>query len=135
MNHTITRHQGTVTITLPIRTVSEANAHEFWRVRQKRAKQQRGITALMCRGLLRNLRNDEFEPLPLLDVRMIRIAPRELDSDNLPSSMKHCRDGVADALGIDDRDRRIEWTYAQERGGKGEYAVRIEVRQRAEVAA
>lgn len=135
MSTLVQRHQGTVTITLPIRTVSEANAHEFWRVRQKRAKQQRGITALMCRGLLRNLRADEFDALPALDVRMIRIASRELDSDNLPSSMKHCRDGVADAFGIDDRDPRVTWHYAQERGAPKEYAVRIEVRQRGEVAA
>ena len=27
--------------------------------------------------------------------------------------MKRCRDGIADALGIDDRDERVVWVVAQ----------------------
>jgi hypothetical protein len=36
-----------LTATIPVRTVSEANAHEHWRKRAKRAKEQRS-TALLC---------------------------------------------------------------------------------------
>lgn len=134
MNTIVQRHQGTVTITLPIRTVSEANAHEFWRTRQRRAKSQRIAAEMTCTVPLGRFHADLDGSIRPLSIHMTRIAPSAgLDSDNLPSSMKHCRDGVADALGIDDRDKRVTWTYAQERGGKGEYAVRIEVRQRAEV--
>lgn len=61
-----------ISVTIPLRTVSEANRHEHWRARQKRA-------------------------------------------------------GVADALGIDDRDPRVTWRYAQEKA-KG-YAVRVEIRR------
>ena len=35
-----------ISITLPLQTVSEANVHQHWRQRQKRAKFQRGISAL-----------------------------------------------------------------------------------------
>ncbi len=47
-------------------------------------------------------------------VRLTRIAPRELDSDNLPMSMKALRDGTADAFGCDDSKRSgIEWMYVE----------------------
>jgi hypothetical protein len=58
------------------------------------------------------------------DVTITRIAPRELDSDNLASCAKGIRDGVADALRVDDGDERIRWTYKQERGKP---AVRVDI--------
>lgn len=61
-------------------------------------------------------------------VTITRLSARELDSDNLESSQKAVRDGVADALGIDDRDPRVTWLYAQEKA-KG-YAVRITITRR-----
>jgi len=60
-------------------------------------------------------------------ITLTRIAPRALDSDNLASGLKAVRDGVADALGVDDGTSRIEWRYAQERGKPGEYAVRVAI--------
>lgn len=60
-------------------------------------------------------------------ITLTRIAPRALDTDNLASGLKAIRDGVADALGVDDGSSRIQWRYAQERGKPGEYAVRVEI--------
>ena len=37
------------------------------------------------------------------------------------------RDGVADALGIDDGDERLTWHYAQDKAPRGHYAVRVEI--------
>lgn len=116
-------------ITLPIRLVSEANAHEHYRRRQKRAQLQGNATALACRAGLRNA----LASAPL-HVAIVRIAPRELDSDNLQGSGKHVRDAVASVLGIDDRDKRVTWVVRQERGKAKEYAVRIEVAKLREVA-
>lgn len=49
-----------------------------------------------------------------------------LDKDeNLRMAFKHVKDQVADWLGLNDRDDRIEWRYAQEKAPKGR--VRIEV--------
>ena len=48
-------------------------------------------------------------------------------SDNLAAALKHVRDGVADALGMDDGDPRLVWLYGQRRGRPGEYAVLVEI--------
>lgn len=58
-------------------------------------------------------------------VRIVRIGPRKLDSDNCAGACKHVRDGIADAIGIDDGDPRYTWIYDQEKGR--EYSVRITV--------
>jgi hypothetical protein len=105
---------------LALRTVSEANRHEHWRVRQKRAKAHRHAAwAAMSLAPKVTLERP-------LRVTLTRVGPRDLDSDNLPVSMKHVRDGIADALGIDDRDPRVSWHYAQARGPSPKhYAVRV----------
>lgn len=109
-------------VTIPIRTVSEANSHQHWRKRQRRAKEHRSAAHLCMRATF-----GKALPLPLV-ITLTRVAPsRGLDSDNLPVSMKHVRDGIADWLGIDDRDPRVTWLYEQRRGGPREYAVHVEV--------
>lgn len=116
-----------ITVTIPLKTVSEANRHEHWRARQKRAKGQRECArayTLVHIGHLGTI----FRHVPPLIVTITRLSARELDSDNLASSQKAVRDGVADALGIDDRDPRVTWIYAQEKA-KG-YAVRITISRR-----
>lgn len=48
-------------------------------------------------------------------VRFTRFAPQFLDADdNLRAAFKAIKDGVTDALGIDDsnRETRVEWVYA-----------------------
>jgi hypothetical protein len=42
-----------------------------------------------------------------------------MDGDNSIGSLKAVRDGVADALGIDDGDPRLTWEYRQETGPFG----------------
>lgn len=116
-------HVAGLTLTLPIRTVSEANSHEHWRFRQRRAKAQRAHAGMAMFGLPQSQR---IGLLPCT-VKLTRISSGMLDSDNLPPSMKHVRDGIADAFGINDRDPRIEWKYDQERGKRGQFAVRVEI--------
>lgn len=66
-------------------------------------------------------------PVPPLTITITRIGPRELDGDNLAGSAKHCRDGVSDWLGVNDRDKRLQWEYRQESQGAKVYAVKIRV--------
>lgn len=108
--------------TIPVRTVSEMNAHTHWRIRSKRAKHQRGMAALV----MRQQGPSPFIGEPLI-VRLTRIAPRTLDSDNLSGSLKHIRDGIADWLGIDDRSPLVTWEYAQRKGAPKSYAVGVTV--------
>lgn len=62
-----------------------------------------------------------------LVVRIVRIAPRELDShDNLGMSLKAITDGVARSLGVDDRDPRVHFVPDAERGAPKTWGVRIE---------
>jgi hypothetical protein len=46
-------------------------------------------------------------------VTFTRISPGYLDDDNLRGAFKAYRDGVADWLGVDDRDARVSWDYLQ----------------------
>lgn len=122
-----------VTFVLDIKTVSEANKHEHWRARQRRAKGQRFAAASRLMLSLGNMnplcRGSYFghHPEGRVEVSIKRIAPRELDGDNLQTSQKHVRDGLADALGVNDRDKRITWVYGQGKGAPKAYGVLVNV--------
>lgn len=110
-------------VEIPIRLVSEANRREHWAAKAKRVKHQRTMVGLVMAAHLAASRI-----VPPCVVTLTRIAPRQLDSDNAVSSLKATRDGLSDALGIDDRDARVAWLYGQRRGKARQYAVVIEVR-------
>lgn len=112
---------------LPLKTVSEANraSHEHWSKRHKRAREQRAVSRLFFANKVASYRSHLAGGGGVL-VSMIRIAPSSgLDDDNLRSSLKAVRDGIADALGSDDRNPKILWEYSQTRG---EYGVDIDMR-------
>lgn len=112
-------------VTLPVIIESEANNREHWAAKSKRVKQHRKEalsipTALLCD--------------PPCVVTLVRIAPRVLDGDNLQSGFKALRDGIADRLGIDDKDPRVEWRYRHERGAPHQYGARVTIEPACEVA-
>ena len=115
-----TDHGFDIVAVIPLRLVSEANAHTHWRQRSTRAKEHRTTVAAY-------LRRHAFVAVGPLEVVLTRLAPGTLDSDNLAGSAKHCRDGVADWLGIDDGDARVEWRVTQE--PSPHYGVRIVIRE------
>lgn len=108
-----------IEITVPgLHLVSEANAHEVHWHRAKRAKQQHGVVGLVLRA---------HRPVAApCEVRITRLAPGTLDTDNLQGSAKHVRDAVALWLGVDDKDPRVTWHVGQER--TKHYGARIAVR-------
>lgn len=91
-----------ITLTLPIRTVSEANRSEPWQKRHKRHKTQKKIIF--------------FELLPykyLISIpcrlTFVRLAPKELDAhDNLPMSMKYICDQVCAEISGDYRPGKAD---------------------------
>lgn len=108
---------------VPVKTVSEANSHEHWRQRQKRAKEQRLAAAF---GGASRCHPSELPPFPLV-VTLTRVSPRELDDDNLQGATKHFRDGIADWLGVDDRKRDVvRYEYGQRKGAP--VGVEVEIR-------
>lgn len=110
-------------IDLPIRTWSEPNVRAHWAKRARRAREQRKV----ARTCVRVACASRGIPSPPLTITLMRLASRRLDSDNLAAALKAVRDGVADALEIDDGDERLTWRYAQEKLPRGRYAVRVEI--------
>lgn len=101
-----------------VRLPSAANLREHWAVRAKHAKAHRLLGRSMAVS---------NAWLPCV-VTLTRVAPRKLDGDNLQRAFKSIRDGIADKLGVDDRDARIEWRYAQASDARPKhYAILVEV--------
>jgi hypothetical protein len=113
--------EGVITFSIPVHTVSEANAREHWGKKARRTKQNRSLARLMATSA-------SIPKGKAYEITMVRIGKRILDTDNLAGSMKACRDGIADALGIDDGDRRILWVYGQAIGKVYEVKVQVNVR-------
>lgn len=116
---------GTITLHLPLETVSEANNTEHWTKKHKRHRTQQRILAL----LLKPLRSHVNLPAR---ITLTRLAPRKLDKwDNLPMSMKYILDATCAILtgdfrpGRADDDERITVAYDQK--SSSEYGVIIEI--------
>lgn len=103
-------------IELPVRIESVANKREHWARKAERTRQHRFAAIAV-----------PPHPVPCV-VTLIRVAPRALDDDNLRSAFKALRDGIADRLGVNDRDPRVRWEYDQVRGKAKEYAARVVIR-------
>jgi hypothetical protein len=115
-----------ITFEAPLRTKSPNGQHGHWSARARRVALERKLIAFAfprgSQGLL-----NRFPSLSVV-VTLTRIAPsRGLDDDNLSMAGKGCRDEVAKQLGLDDRDPRIEWKYAQ---SKGKWGVRVTIEAR-----
>jgi hypothetical protein len=94
------------TVWLPVKTVSEANGRDHWRVKARRTKKQRFAARALCPAFA----------LPAV-VRLTRLSSGRLDDDNLRGALKAVRDGIADAFGVADNDPRLTWEYEQ--AGRG----------------
>ncbi len=112
-----------MTITIPLRTVSEANQREHWTKKHRRNAQQQWAVYLSLNS------GDHWTAFPCA-VTLTRIAPRKMDTDNLAGSFKHVQDAVAKWLGIDDGDERVSWRYEQRRGKAKEYGVEVKIEAR-----
>lgn len=108
---------------IPVLLVSTANRREHYMAKARRMAGLRSAAGLAVKAMFRGQL-----PTGRLAVRIVRLAPRKLrslDRDNLESAAKPIRDGVADALGVDDADPRVCFVVDQEIHPKSE--VRIEV--------
>ncbi len=116
------RHEKKAYAQLPLRTETESNTKGHWRPKAERARIQRE----MARNVVRSLR----ACVPCV-VTMERVSPGTLDDDNLGSALKHVRDGIADALGVDDRDPRVSFVYGQKSRSRGNYWVDVLIEEAA----
>lgn len=100
------------TIFLPIETISEANARGHFMAKARRAKKQRNAAKLITSARLNG-------PLLNIELRRLHLPRRRIrdEADNLPAACKSVKDGICDALAIDDRSKAIQWAYSQKSVG------------------
>lgn len=107
----------------PVKTISEANNRDHWRLRNVRRKEQKRDVFFSWNAALRGKR---LRPAVPCTVKLTRLGPKLLDShDNLPISCKAVADQIAELLGVDDADPRIKFEYEQIQSTR--YGVVIEV--------
>lgn len=111
-----------ITVLLPLKTVTGLNAREHHMQRSRRVRNERQTARVMVISTLAVC----AVGLPCV-VTLTRISPGIADDDNLQGAAKAIRDGIADALGVNDNDSRIEWRYAQEKCKRGEFGMRVEI--------
>lgn len=104
-----------ISFTVPGEAPSTPNLREHYMVRARRTKAQRAKVARLM---------PKWVDGPLLVIRLTRVAPRHLDTDNLAAALKGHRDAVAAKLRIDDATPLVRWEYEQR---KGEPAVEVVV--------
>lgn len=99
---------GGAWIDLDLALVNEANVREHHQARARRAARERAA-ARDGLGLVLRMANLHR---PMV-VTMTRYGRRVMDTDGLSSSLKHVRDGIADAVGIDDGAACWRWVPVQ----------------------
>ncbi len=112
-----------VVTTLPLR-VRSLNVREHPQVKARRVAHERGVTRLAMSAPCAQYR---ARPPEQLTITLTRCGPKLMDSDNSVGALKAVRDGVADALSLDDGDPRITWVYRQECYIRDHWSVRIEL--------
>lgn len=114
----------TISWEIPIRTVSESNCSQHWSKKHKRHQQQQFFVKMALGTTPQKI------GLPC-SIKVVRIANRKLDYDNLVSSQKWVVDAICDCItpglkpGRADGDDRISVSYSQEKGNR--QGVRIEI--------
>jgi hypothetical protein len=117
-----------IKFTVPVKTVNEqnfdrGNSRLAAIIRTKRRQTQRAAACACAQGALGRV----WRVDPGTTITLRRFSVGKLDSDGLHTALKSVRDGVADALGVDDGSSTITWKYEQAKGKRGVYAVEVEI--------
>ncbi len=112
-----------VSLSLPVRTISELNCTIHWSKKYKLHKIQQKTVALVLNPMKTRI------SIPC-HIHLIRLAPNKLDKhDNLPASLKYIVDACCAIItgdfrpGRGDNDERISFSYDQEESKN--YGVKI----------
>ncbi len=99
-------------VAIPLRVDNPLNgSHQHWATKARKRKHQRLTTSLVMAGHLKV--HGVRAPCGVL---LTRYGPSNgLDGDGLQASLKAVRDGLADALGVNDRSPFVTWDYDQRR--------------------
>lgn len=108
-------------VSLPLALGSAANARGHTLHRSGSTRKQRDAAHLALKRPARVLLAEaELTERPVT-VRLVRMAPRGLDDDNLSGALKAIRDGVTDAFGLkSDRTPFLRFVADEDRTGANE---------------
>lgn len=112
-----------IIVNIPIKTGSGLNDRMHWRKRARFVRSERDTACMMVKPQLAML---DRSPLPAI-VTITRHSAGTLDDDNLQGALKSVRDGIADALGVKDNDKRIYWFYRQAKCKLRDFGVTVEI--------
>lgn len=107
---------------VPLKVTNPLNGSRFDRSKIGRAGHERTKVAeflgtpcsLRLLADFREYMDDEGR----IEVELVKLGPGEMDSDGVQGAMKYVRDGVSLFMGLDDKDKRWQWEYGQERHEK-----------------
>lgn len=123
-----------LTVVVPLKVCSAANAREHWAVKARRVKAEieavkmahltSSYVSAAIQGLTHQMaRNPAFR----VAVTLTRLGGRKWDDDNNVSGLKGVRDGVARWwLMVDDGSQRVNWICRQEPGGAVGVRIQLE---------
>lgn len=109
---------------IPIKLVSEANLKEYWTKTHERHKMYKGY--IDSAFIIKPIR---FKPP--VTIEFVRVAPRQLDFDNLVYAFKFIRDTICAKLipglspGRADSSKLITCEYNQTKGKPNEHGIKI----------
>lgn len=66
--------------------------------------------------------------MPVVTLSRLYASDRwKMDHDGLQAALKGIRDGIADALGVDDGSAAVTWKYDQKKCKRGEFGVEVQI--------
>lgn len=126
---------GTLVVELPLpdhRTLAPNGGHGHWAKRARVVELHRDWAANATREALQDGASRPVAPLDLRAVWTLPKGAKRLDDDNAYAALKAYRDGIADVLGVNDRQMRwtgIEWE--RDKTGPGAVMLRITAQDKA----
>jgi hypothetical protein len=114
-------------VSIPIRTRNPlngqtGNSRQAAAIRAKARAEQRRIAQLLTRTAIWR----HGHPSLPLRITLTRLSSERMDDDNLAATLKGIRDGVADALQVDDGSPELHWHYEQRIALRGMFGVEVE---------
>lgn len=99
--------------------------------RSAERKRHRRKARESTQGALRLARLHPADVIPCV-VTLTRFSAGTMDTDGLAASQKGIRDGIADALGVNDGGPMVSWEYEQALCPKLVFGVRVSIERRSE---
>lgn len=123
-----------IAFVLPVRTTNPLNlqfgaSKTAGMIRARARAAQRSLAREFTIAALRKASVHPADLVPV-DVLLTRLSAGHMDDDGLAASQKGVRDGIAEALGVDNGSRLIRFRYVQERAKRGVFGVRVEIEKR-----